>query len=91
MFNTNDNIDNIACGIFVSLVFISVLNDSCSILNNFISSPTLKKKCNYFKKISNIIFNIGKNNYKSDKDGNIIIEEELEKQDLEKKKIIKSF
>ena len=91
MFNTNDNIDNIACGIFVSLVFISVLNDSCSILNNFISSPTLKKKCNYFKKISNIIFNIGKNNYKSDKDGNIIIEEELEKQDLEKKKSLNPF
>ena len=86
--NIDDNIDNIAFAFFSSLVICSILNDSYSVLNNFYKSNYIKKKISYFKKISNVLINLTCNNYKNDKDGNIIIDITKNNKEIKVKTIV---
>ena len=71
----SDNIDKIAFAFFSSLVACSILNDSYLVISNFIKNSYVKKKISYLKKIYKIFINLSFNNYKKDKNGNIIIDD----------------
>jgi hypothetical protein len=52
----NDSIDNLAFAFFSLLTFCSILNDIYFVSNSFFKNNYIKKKLNYFKNISKIIF-----------------------------------
>ena len=54
----NDNIDKIALAFFSSLLICSILNDSYSIINNFLKNNYVKNKIDYLKKIYKIIISL---------------------------------
>ena len=70
----NDSIDNLSFAFFSLLTFCSILNDVYSVSNNFLKNNYIKKKWNNVKNLSKIIFGLSFKKYKSDNEGNIIID-----------------
>ena len=76
MNSTNENIDKLAQSFFLVLIFCSLLSDSYIIFENFIKNDHVRKRINYFKKLSKVVVGLSFSNYKKDNEGNIIIENE---------------
>ena len=70
---SNDNIDNLAQTFFITLVFTSLLSDSYIVFTDFMKNNFIKKKIKHVKKMFDVFTGLAFNNYKNDKDGNIII------------------
>jgi len=83
--NSSDTIDNIAQSIFITLIFCSLVSDSYIMFDNFLKNNYIQKKLHYCNKIYKIIIGLSFNNYKKDKNGNIIISDE----EIQEKKTIK--
>jgi hypothetical protein len=80
MSSSNENIDRLAQSFFLVLIFCSLLSDSYIMLENFIKNDYVRKKLNYCKKVSKVLIGLSFNNYKKDDEGNIIIENDDNKQ-----------
>ena len=72
--NNSEDIDRLAQSFFIVLISCSLMNDSYLLLNDFFKNNYVKKKINYIKNICNISYNLVFNNFKNDKEGNIIID-----------------
>jgi len=75
MDNTQ-NIDKLAQSFFIVLVFCSVASDSYIFINNILKNSYVKKKINYLKKMYKIARGLTLQNYVSDHEGNIIIDDD---------------
>ena len=73
---SSDNIDRIAFIFFSALTFCAIMNDSYSLFNNLFKNNYVKKKMSNLNKIKKVFIGLLFNNYTNDNEGNIIIEED---------------